>query len=237
MRRRALADLLGNLSCRDFRHHDLRSLADALRRCLVDEQRRQDRACLGGLAGLERRQSKQLTRTVPPRAFLGHQRREPILHLGKVGLADAQAGRLEARELAQHLVGGAVVGQSLVSRDRIGLLALLALRACELQLRQGAIAAGAVHSDLLEFLLGAAVLLFVDEEQRLFIARASILRGGKAVAFPKLEAEHAEHDHGGASDDVGAVLLPDLLEAFAPQLFFDFAEKTVVLLCHRDFSP
>jgi hypothetical protein len=32
-------------------------------------------------------------------------------------------------------------------------------------------------------------------------------------------------------------LLPDLFEAFAPQLLFDFAEKTVVLLCHREFSP
>ena len=67
---------------------------------------------------------------------------------------------------------------------RLSLLALLVLRARKLQLRQGAIAAGAVHGDLLEFLLGAAVLLLVDEEQRLFVARTGILRRRRCGGFP-----------------------------------------------------
>jgi hypothetical protein len=63
------------------------------------------------------------------------------------------------------------------------------------------------------------------------------LRGGDAPVLHVLVAENTDDDQRRAREDVGSVFLPDSLEALAPQLLFDFAEKVVLLICDAGVSP
>ena len=107
----------------------------------------------------------------------------------------------------------------------------------KLQPRKLRVAAGAIGDDGREFLFRAAVLASGRKLHGAFVALAGRLRCGNASVLHKLVAEHADHDQRRARKEVRPVLFPEPLETLAPDFFFDFAEKIVVLVGHAGVSP